>query len=515
MMKRTVSILAAALLTASIFPAAVPSAAQSNRILVSDTASLLTALQNVKAGDEIILRPGIYQADASSGLWRPFQAEADGTPDQHIILRSEDAQNPAVISGSTTESKCALYITGSYWEIRDLKISTACKGIFLAKSEHSIIYGCEVSDIGEEAIHIIDNSSYNLVENCVIHNTGKKTPKYGEGVYIGSAKNATEYGFDCHCNTVRGCKFGPNITADHVDIKEFTRGNLVEYCTFDGTGISGENGGDSFVEIKGNDTVVRYNTGRRSGCEKQLYGFDLSEQLEGWGQNNKIYDNTLYLDTADCYIVKGWKCAAEVFRNKTEPAECTYYGNRILQVREYLLSGDVSEDGQLDETDASFLQRWLATDTVPHISPENSDLNRDGILNAADLTLMKRKLLKGDTDEKAVISVDFVKEEAGKWRMTDGLGNKTVTFRIAADPGAKLNMAWGYWDPSLINPDTGKEGKWNQISLGTVTPDENGIADITVELPEDAARTALEVYTYADASGKRDPDEVSLLRVTV
>ena len=39
--------------------------------------------------------------------------------------------------------------------------------------------------------------------------------------------------------------------------------------------ISGENGGNSFIEIKGNDVIIRHNTGHRNGCEKQLYGFDL------------------------------------------------------------------------------------------------------------------------------------------------------------------------------------------------------------------------------------------------
>ena len=511
-MKRTFSALAAALLMIRFLPVCSP-AASHTEILVADSAELQSALENVQAGDEIILQPGIYQADTASNRWKAFPAEASGTAEQHIIIRSADPENPAVISGNSTKSKCALYITGSFWEIRNLKITEACKGIFLAKSEYSIISGCELYDIGDEAIHIIDNSSHNLVEYCFIHDTGKETPKYGEGVYIGSAKNATDYGFECHFNTVRGCRFGPNITADHVDIKEFTRGNLVEYCTFDGTGISGENGGDSFVEIKGNDTIVRYNTGYRNGCEKQLYGFDLNQQLEGWGQNNKIYDNTLYLDTDACYAVKGWKCSAEVFRNKTEPASCTCSGNRILQIRGYRLAGDVNEDGQIDRTDISFLCYCLLTKPVPHISPENSDLNKDGRIDAADLSLLKCRMLRHETDEKAVRYVDFIKEDAGKWRMSDGLGNRKVTFRIAADAGSALKTAWGYWDPYMMNTDTGKEGKWIQISLGTIPTDENGIAEITVNLPEDATRTALEVHDYSDASGKRDINDVNLAEV--
>ena len=512
-MKQAAAFLTAAAIGISIFSAYIPAAADGQQIIVSDAAELQNAFRNVKAGDEIILRPGIYEADPASGQWKAFLAEANGTPDQHIILRSADPGCPAEICGNTPDKKCALTIRGSYWEIRDLKISTACKGIFLEQSEHSIISGCEVCNIGDEAIHIIDNSSYNLVDSCRIHDTGKTTPKYGEGVYIGSAKNATDYGFECHYNTVRSCIFGPNIAADHVDIKEYTHGNLVEYCTFDGTGMQGENGGDSFVEIKGNDAIVRYNIGHRNGCEKQLYGFDLNVQLEGWGQNNKIYDNTLYLDTDSCYAVKGWKCYTEVCRNHVEPASCMNNGNRVLSVRAYSLLGDANEDGQLDCTDATFLRESLLVKEVPHFSTGNADLNQDQHLNAADLTILKRKLIQGDTQEKAQISVDFVQEDTGKWRMSDGLGGKAVTFMVAAAPDAKLSMGWGYWDPYTVNPDTGKEGKWIQISLGTVQTDKYGFAEIDAELPPDATRTALEVYSCSDDTGKRDVDTVTLAAV--
>ena len=507
--KAMFSIIAAVLLFANPRYSA-PADADANRITFTSTPELTAALSAAKAGDEIILQEGIYQVDPKNGYWKAFQAEADGTPAQHIILRSEDPEHPAVICGSTTESKCALYITGSYWEIRGLEIHTAQKGIFLAKSEHSIISGCEVHDIGDEAIHIIDDSSYNLVENCVIHDTGLLTPKYGEGVYIGSAKNATDYGFECHYNTVRGCIFGPNITADHVDIKEYTYGNTVEYCTFDGTGIQGENGGDSFVEIKGNNAVVRYNTGYRNGCEKQLYGFDTYMAVDGWGQNNKIYDNTLYLDTDECFIAKGWNCRTEVFRNHTEPAECTYSGNRFLEVQAYLLDGDVNEDGLIDRIDAQFLRDCLNSKPVPHISFQNADLNGDGKLNAIDLTVLKRKLLQNDTDGTARKSIRFRQEKSGKWRMSNGLSEKTVTYQITAEPGSVIDIGGWYWDPNTVNEETGNQGKSIRYELGTVTPDENGHAEVSFAYPADVTSIALEVFGYQDNSGKRNKDEIIL-----
>lgn len=508
-MKHRTFAAAAAASLAIAFCTAMPVTAERTQVLVTDTAELIAALENAKPGDEIILREGLYQNDKWTGKWAAFWAEVSGTAENHIILRSEHPDHPATLSGATQEHKYALNIIGSYWEIRDLKITNAAKGIFLAKSEHSVISGCEVYDIGDEGIHIIDDSSYNLVENCWVHDTGKIEARYGEGVYIGSAKNATDYGFDCHYNTVRGCKFGPNIAADHVDIKEYTYGNLVEYCTFDGTGMQGENGGDSFVEIKGNDAVVRYNTGYRSGAEKQLYGFDMNVQLDGWGQGTKIYDNTLYLDSSDVYVVKGWNTAAQVFRNTVEPAECVSTGNKVMQVLGYALPGDATGDGALRTEDAFRLRDALVTKAVPYLDAANADVNGDGRLNAADLTLLKRRLLAGD-ETKPVITVRADKEDAGKWRMTDGLGGRTLQFTLTAAADSVLNMGWGYWDPAAVNESTGGTGKWNTIALGRQTADSAGQVQITVEVPESCTRIALEIWDYDGTGGALDPDTVSL-----
>lgn len=508
--KYTAAVLSVVLLSHTI--AYVPNADDSRQVLVTTTDELIAALADVQAGDEIILREGIYQNDEWLGEWAAFFATADGTAEQPIILRSEDPAHPATICGISQENKIALQITGSYWEIRDLKVCEGQKGIFLKQSEHSIISGCEVYNIGAEAIHIIDNSSYNLVENCYVHDAGTYTPQYGEGVYIGSSQHTTGYDYECHYNTVRGCRFGPNIAADHVDIKEFTIGNVVEECTFDGTGMKGENGGDSFVEIKGNYNIVRNNVGYRNGCEYVLYAFDLNVQLDGWGQYNKIYDNTVYMDTTDCYIVKEWNCETLVFRNAAEPEGITYAGNKTLQALHFELPGDVNEDAVVDIADVHALQAYLMSKPVKHLSVANADLHTDAMLNAADLSTVKRLLLQPDAIADPVISFDYTKEAAGSWRMCNGLGGRTMTFTLSAEAGTRLNMGWGYWDPNAVNEETGATGKWTQLSLGQFTADENGIVTITVSQPKDTTRGNLQVYDYEDANGDLDKDAVVLVK---
>ena len=56
------------------------------------------------------------------------------------------------------------------------------------------------------------------------------------------------------------------------------------------------------------------------------------------------------------------------------------------------LQGDVNADGRCDSADAILLQKWLLTmPEAADIDAAAADCNRDGILNAADLTLLRRQ----------------------------------------------------------------------------------------------------------------------------
>ncbi len=294
---------------------------QSNTIYVSDSDELKNALENASAGDEIILKAGTYIYNGTSNQWRTFICEADGTEKKPIILRSESPDNPAVIDGTTTSEYYGLTITGDWWIVKDIKVTNAAKGIIVDNSNYTKIIGCEVYNTGTEGIHLRDGSSYCVIDSCKIHDTGVISPGYGEGIYIGSAKGTEEYNHICDYNTVRNCEIGSNVAAECIDIKEYTTGTIVENCTFYGKGCSGENYSKSFVNIKGNDCIIRYCTGYRNNCDKITRAFEQNNVVDGWGQNAFIYGNKVYMDTAltsdskKMYFLSSWDCSCTVWDN--------------------------------------------------------------------------------------------------------------------------------------------------------------------------------------------------------
>ena len=328
-----------------------------NIVRVTNTEELKAALANAKSGDEIVLAEGEYVYSGSTPKGRTFTGEVDGKEEAPIILRSENPDNPSIISGTTTEHHYGLTILGDWWELRDLKVTNASKGIIIDNSNYTKVINCEVYNIGTEGIHLRDNSSYCLVESCNIHDTGVVTPKYGEGVYVGSSKSTTEYGYKCDYNTIRNCKIGPNVGAEHVDVKEYTTGTLIEYCTFDGKGMKGENYADSFVDLKGNDCILRYCTGYRNGETNINRAFEMNKLDEGWGQNAYIYSNKAYMDTPTnsqgkkMVFLNSWNCTETVWDNwiAYEDGELVSCDNEKDQWTYYNCNGLTYGDPSMEE----------------------------------------------------------------------------------------------------------------------------------------------------------------------
>lgn len=217
-------------------------------VRVSDAESLSRALAAARPGQTIELADGTY-----TGKFVINTAGAAGNP---ITLTGSRA---AVLTGGDGGSGYDLHLEGAdHWQLVGFTVSGLRKGIMTDRTNHTVLSGLDVGNTGAEAVHLGNFSSDNVVQDCVIHDTGKTEPRFGEGLYLGTAKSnwATKSGGqpDRSNNNKALDNIFKSITAENVDVKEETSGGLIAGNRFDASGISGKNFADSVLDIKG----VRY-----------------------------------------------------------------------------------------------------------------------------------------------------------------------------------------------------------------------------------------------------------------
>ena len=115
-----------------------------------------------------------------------FTPGVNGTSTKPITL---SGTRNAVLNAESTNTGYVFYMQSNYWTVKGFTVTNGLKGIMADGIHNCTIDGIRVYNIGEEAIHLSTHSSNNTIKNIEITNTGIKTPDYGEGVYIGSAKN--------------------------------------------------------------------------------------------------------------------------------------------------------------------------------------------------------------------------------------------------------------------------------------------------------------------------------------
>ncbi len=257
-----------------------PAAASATRIVnVGNASQLTSALQNAMPGDEIRMADGTYAGH--------FTISRSGTTSAPIVLTGSRA---AVIDGQGTSSGRTVQLQADNWRLVGFTVTNGQKGIMALGAHNTVVDGVRVHHIGDEAIHFRDNSTDNIVQNSEITDTGLREPGFGEGLYFGQAVSNWPSGQPDRSdrNKAINNKIGPNVRAEHLDLKEGTTGGEVRGNTFDGAGMSGANFADSWIDVKGNGYKI---TGNR-GTTALLDGFQTHVAVSGWGNNNTFSGNT-------------------------------------------------------------------------------------------------------------------------------------------------------------------------------------------------------------------------------
>ncbi|OQP60616.1 coagulation factor 5/8 type domain-containing protein [Niastella vici] len=254
-------------------------------VYVSTASQLTSALANALPGDSIVLADGTYSGH--------FTMAVSGTAAVPIILQGS---RNAILDGGDINTGYVLHLKAAYCTVRGFTVRNGLKGIMTDGTVYNLIDSVRVYNIGEEGIHLRTFSSHNTILRCDISYTGLKTPGYGEGVYMGSAKNnwGTYTGGNpdkSDSNQVLNNHIGPNVAAECIDVKEGTTGGLVSGNYFDASGITGANSADSWLDVKGNYYNIDGNTGYNPSGSVLVDGFQVHCVYSGWGNYNVFTNN--------------------------------------------------------------------------------------------------------------------------------------------------------------------------------------------------------------------------------
>ena len=264
------------------------------QVAVRNATELKAALLDARAGDAITLADGLY-----SGRF-VIAGDKWGTATNPIILQGS---RNAVLDGGSITTGYVLHLQGRYWQVKGMTITRGLKGIMADSARHCVIDAVRVHEVGEEGIHLRRFSTHNKILRAEVSNTGLKTPDYGEGIYIGSAKsNWATYTNGLpdlsDSNHVEQCRIGPGVTAESIDIKEGTTGGIIRDNHFDATGITGANSGDSWIDVKGNYYFIENNTGFNPAGSALRDGYQVNVAYSGWGNYNVFKNNNCVVNAA-------------------------------------------------------------------------------------------------------------------------------------------------------------------------------------------------------------------------
>ncbi len=247
---------------------------------VSDANALTQALGHASAGQVIVLAPGNYKGQ--------FTASGDGTAAAPITLCGPRS---AVLEGASVKKGYVLHLSAAHWwRVFGFTVQNGQKGVMADQSGHNVIGGLAVHTIGDEAIHLRNFSSDNVVEGNVVSDTGRRRTKFGEGIYVGTAHSNWCTYSNCKVdnsdrNIIRDNTVS-NTTAENIDIKEGTSNGVIQGNHLSGVGMD-SSAATAWVNVKGNNWTVADNVGADSNKD----GFQVHQVWPGWGENNVFRGN--------------------------------------------------------------------------------------------------------------------------------------------------------------------------------------------------------------------------------
>lgn len=297
-------LLGATLVTGGVLASA-PTAAAAQTIEVTTAAQLKSALTSAAPGDTIHLADGTY-----TGNFKTTTAASSGS---RITLTGS---SKAVL---TAGGGYGLHLNGaSYWTVRGITVTGGQKGIMIDSAKGVVVDTVTVHGLDMEGVHFRNSSTDGVIRNSRIYDTGNDGRGMGEGVYVGTAGGTSDKSDRVE---ITGNTIGPDVGGENVDIKEGTTGARITGNTFDGSGLTGANFDDSWVDVKGNGVLVENNKGTATTND----GYETHTQQSGWGCGTVFRGNT-----SDLRGTSGDKQLAVNVTNYSASCRTTVYASNTV-----------------------------------------------------------------------------------------------------------------------------------------------------------------------------------------
>ncbi|MFE5139524.1 right-handed parallel beta-helix repeat-containing protein [Streptomyces fagopyri] len=297
-------LLGATLATGGVLASA-PTAAAAQTIEVTTAAQLKSALTSAAPGDTVHLADGTY-----TGNFKTTTAASSGS---RITLTGS---SKAVL---TAGGGYGLHLNGaSYWTVRGITVTGGQKGIMIDSAKGVVVDTVTVHGLDMEGVHFRNSSTDGVIRNSRIYDTGNDGRGMGEGVYVGTAGGTSDKSDRVE---ITGNTIGPDVGGENVDIKEGTTGARITGNTFDGSGLTGANFDDSWVDVKGNGVLVENNKGTATTND----GYETHTQQSGWGCGTVFRGNT-----SDLRGASGDKQLAVNVTNYSASCRTTVYASNTV-----------------------------------------------------------------------------------------------------------------------------------------------------------------------------------------
>jgi hypothetical protein len=175
------------------------------------------ALEEVQAGDVILLRGGVYDCRAT------IRIDVSGQADKPVALWAYPNEVPVLDFQNSGSSDRGIRLGGSFWHIRGLVIQHAGDNGVIVYGAGNCLEQIVARYNGDSGIQLHTGAAHNLVENCDSH-SNYDPQNHGENADGFAAKFSLGEG-----NTFEGCRSWGN-SDDGYDLWEAGSGVTLVNC---------------------------------------------------------------------------------------------------------------------------------------------------------------------------------------------------------------------------------------------------------------------------------------------